>query len=280
MLLAERRQAIMDRVLATSRVVVGELSAEFGVSEETIRRDLEWLEQEGVAMRTYGGAVLKHSAQAPPPYATRKNTNVEGKVAIARLLAGMLQNGDTLMVDESSTALFAVRAVRHLKELTLITNSLNILQEVSSQDSWHIISTGGRLKPDIMALVGPKALSTIQGYHVGYAVLSARGVNTQLGIADSSDEVVEVKRAMMAAADRTVLLADHRKFDRAGFVSLGRLEEIDQIITDRPPPEEWATASVDPTHQGRKRLHLHRRCHHQSRWILLSDKCKERQIRR
>ena len=215
MLLAERRQAIMDRVLATSRVVVGELSAEFGVSEETIRRDLEWLEQEGVAMRTYGGAVLKHSDQAPPPYATRKNTNVEGKVAIARLLAGMLQNGDTLMVDESSTALFAVRAVRHLKELTLITNSLNILQEVSSQDSWHIISTGGRLKPDIMALVGPKALGTIQGYHVGYAVLSARGVNTQLGI------------------------ADHRKFDRAGFVSLGRLEEIDQIITDRPPPEEW-----------------------------------------
>ena len=239
MLLAERRQVIMDRVLTTSRVVVGELSAEFGVSEETIRRDLEWLEQEGVAMRTYGGAVLKHSDQAPPPYATRKNTNVEGKVAIARLLAGTLQNGDTLMVDESSTALFAVRAVRHLKELTLITNSLNILQEVSSQDSWHIISTGGRLKPDIMALVGPKALSTIQGYHVGYAVLSARGVNTQLGIADSSDEAVEVKRAMMAAADRTVLLADHRKFDRAGFVSLGQLEEIDQIITDRPPPEEW-----------------------------------------
>ena len=239
MLLAERRQVILDRLLATSRVVVGELSAEFDVSEETIRRDLEWLEQEGVAVRTYGGAVLKHSDQAPPPYATRKNTNVEGKVAIARLLAGLLQNGDTLMVDESSTALFAVRAVRHLKELTLITNSLNILQEVSGQDSWRIISTGGRLKPDIMALVGPKALSTIQGYHVRWAVLSARGVNTQLGIADSSDDVVQVKRAMMAAADRTVLLADHRKFDRTGFVSLGRLEEIDQIITDREPSEEW-----------------------------------------
>lgn len=239
MLLAERRQVILDRVLATSRVVVGELSAEFGVSEETIRRDLEWLEQEGVAVRTYGGAVLKHSDQAPPPYATRKNTNVEGKVAIARLLAGLIQNGDTLMVDESSTALFAVRAVRHLKDLTLITNSLNILQEVSGQDSWHIISTGGRLRPDIMALVGPKALNTIRDYHVRWAVLSARGVNTQLGIADSSDDVVQVKRAMMAAADRTVLLADHRKFDRTGFVSLGRLEEIDQIITDREPPEEW-----------------------------------------
>lgn len=239
MLLAERRQVILDRVLATSRVVVGELSAEFGVSEETIRRDLEWLEQEGVAVRTYGGAVLKHSDQAPPPYATRKNTNVEGKVAIARLLAGLIRNGDTLMVDESSTALFAVRAVRHLKDLTLITNSLNILQEASGQDSWHIIATGGRLRPDIMALVGPKALSTIREYHVRWAVLSARGVNTQLGIADSSDDVVQVKRAMMAAADRKVLLADHRKFDRTGFVSLGRLEEVDQIITDREPPDEW-----------------------------------------
>lgn len=239
MLLAERRQVILDRVCATSRVVVGELSAEFGVSEETIRRDLEWLEQEGVAVRTYGGAVLKNSGQAPPPYATRKNTNVEGKVAIARMLAGMLQNGDTLMVDESSTALFAVRAVRHLKELTLITNSLNILQEASGQDSWHIISTGGQFKPDIMALVGSQALRTIGGYHVRCAVLSARGVNTKLGIADSSDDVVQVKRAMMAAADQTILLADHRKFDRTGLVCLSRLEEIDQLITDREPSEEW-----------------------------------------
>lgn len=239
MLPAERRQVITDRIRATSRVVVSELSAEFGVSEETIRRDLECLEQEGVAMRTYGGAVLKGGGQAPPPYATRKNTNVEGKVAIARQLAGMLRNGDTLMVDESSTALFAVRAMRQLKELTVITNSLNILQEVSGQDSWHVISTGGRLKPDIMALVGPQALRTIAGYHVGYAVLSARGVNTRLGVADSSDDVVQVKRAMMAAADQTVLLADHRKFDRSGLVALGRLEEIDRLITDREPSQEW-----------------------------------------
>lgn len=245
MLLAERRQVILERIRATSRVVVGELSAEFGVSEETIRRDLEWLEQEGVAMRTYGGAVLKHSDQAPPPYATRKNTNVEGKLAIARLLADMVQSGDTLMVDESSTAIFAVRAIRHLKELTLITNSLNILQEVSGQESWRIISTGGALKPDIMALVGPQALRTIASYHVRYAVLSARGVNTQLGVADSSDSVVQVKQAMMGAADQTILLADHRKFDRTGFVALSRLEEIDQLLTDREPSEEWKKRLAD-----------------------------------
>ncbi len=239
MLLAERRQVILDRVRTNSRVVVGELSAEFGVSEETIRRDLEWLEREGVAVRTYGGAVLKQGDQAPPPYATRKNTNVEGKVAIARQLAGILRDGDTLMVDESSTAVFAVRAVRHLRELTVITNSLNILREVSGQDSWNIISTGGRLKADIMALVGPQALRTIAGYHVRYAVLSARGINTQLGVADSSDEVVQVKRAMLGAADTAVLLADHRKFDRTGFVRLGELGEIDWLITDREPPEAW-----------------------------------------
>lgn len=253
MLLAERRQVILERIRATSRVVVGELSAEFGVSEETIRRDLEWLEQEGVAIRTYGGAVLKQADQAPPPYATRKNTSVEGKIAIAQLLAGMVQSGDTLMVDESSTATFAVRAIRHLKEITLITNSLNILQEVSGQDTWRIISTGGVLKPDIMALVGPQALRTISSYHVRYAVLSARGINTQLGVADSSDSVVQVKQAMMRAAESAILLADHRKFDRTGFVALGRLEDFDQLLTDREPALEWRKRLEDSKVQLRFR---------------------------
>ena len=239
MLVAERRQVILERLHATSRVVVAELSAEFGVSEETIRRDLEWLEKEGIATRTYGGAVLKNNDRVPPPYAVRKNTNVEGKVAIAQLLAPMIREGDTIMVDESSTAAYAVRALRHLRGITLITNSQEMLQEMGRQDSWQIISTGGHLKSDVMALVGPQAVRAIEGYHVRWTLLSCRGLNDKLGIADSSEEIVQVKRAMMRAADTTVLLTDHRKFDRTGFVSLGRLDEVDCLITDQLPTPEW-----------------------------------------
>lgn len=239
MLAAERRRIITERIQATGQVVVSALSAEFAVSEETIRRDLEHLEKEGIAVRIYGGAVLAGNDRVAPPYAIRKNTNVEPKVAIARLLSGLIRDGDTLMVDESSTAAYAVRAIRHLKNITLITNSVELLREMTSQDSWHVISTGGTLKPDVLALVGPHAIRTVGSYHVRCAVLSCRGINGQLGLADSSDEVVQVKQAMMAACDQTLLLADHRKFDREGLIALGRLQSVDKLITDRAPSPEW-----------------------------------------
>lgn len=239
MLAAERRRVITERIKATGQVVVSALSAEFQVSEETIRRDLESLEKEGIATRIYGGAVLQGNDHATPPYSIRKNTNIEPKVTIARKLSELVCDGDTLMVDESSTAAYAVRAIRHLKNITLITNSVELLREMTGQDSWHIVSTGGTLKPDVLALVGPHAARTVQSYHVRYAIVSCRGINEKLGLADSSDEVVQVKQAMMAAADCTVLLADHRKFDREGLVALGSLSAVDKLITDAPPSAQW-----------------------------------------
>ena len=239
MLAAERRRVITERVQATGQVVVSALSAEFQVSEETIRRDLESLERDGIATRIYGGAVLSGNDRVAPPYSIRKNTNIEPKVDIARVLAELIREGDTLMVDESSTAAYAVRALRHLKHITLITNSLELLREVTGQEGWHIISTGGSLKPEVLAHVGPHALRTVAAYHAKYAILSCRGINSQLGLADSDDAVVQVKQAMVAASDCAILLADHRKFDRTGFVALGQLDMVDKLITDRAPEEQW-----------------------------------------
>jgi len=245
LLAAERRRIITERIKAVGQVVVSSLSVEFAVSEETIRRDLETLERDGIAVRIYGGAVLAGNDRVAPPYSIRKNTNVEPKVAIARRLAALLQDGDTLMVDESSTSAYAVRAIRHLKNITLITNSVELLREMTGQDSWHVISTGGTLKPDVLALVGPHARRTVQSYHVRYAILSCRGINSSLGLADSDDEVVAVKQAMMGACDKCILLADHRKLDRPGLVSLGRLREVDMLITDCVPAPEWQKRLAD-----------------------------------
>ncbi len=239
MLAAERRSRIAECLKAEGRVLVSQLSSQFAVSEETIRRDLERLEQDGVASRTYGGAILRSEERTAPPFAIRKNTNPEGKLAIARRLAAMLQDGDTVMVDESSTAAYAVRAMHPLKNITLITNSLEILREMNEQKSWHILSTGGTLKPELLALAGPHALRAIASFHVDWTILSCRGINTRLGMADSDEDIVQVKQAMMAAADRTILLADHRKFDRNGFVALGALSLVDRLITDLRPPQPW-----------------------------------------
>ena len=239
MLAAERRRVITERIQAAGQVVVSALSAEFQVSEETIRRDLEWLESEGIATRIYGGAVLCGNDRIAPPYSIRKNTNIEPKVAIARRLSELVKDGDTLMVDESSTAAYAVRALRQKKNITLITNSLELLREMTGLDTWHIISTGGSLKSDVLALVGPHALRTVRAYHAGYAVLSCRGINEQLGLADSDDAVVQLKQAMVEACDCSILLADRRKFDRSGLVALGTLDMVDKLITDSEPSELW-----------------------------------------
>ena len=239
MLAAERRRVIMERIQATGQLVGSALSIEFQVSEETIRRDLEWLEKEGIATRIYGGAVLAGNDRAAPPYSIRKNTNIEPKVSVARILSRLVQEGDTLMVDESSTAAYAVRALRHLKRLTLITNSLELLREATGQEGWHVISTGGTLKPDVLAHVGPHALRTVSAYHARCAILSCRGINEQLGLADSDDDVVQVKQAMVASSDCAILLADHRKFDRSGFVALGKLDLVDKLITDCEPDPQW-----------------------------------------
>lgn len=239
LLAAERRRVINERIRATGQVVVSALSAEFQVSEETIRRDLEALEKEGIATRIYGGAVLRSNDHAAPPYSIRKNTNIEPKVTIARAFSRMIHDGDTLMVDESSTAAYAVRALRQKKNITLITNSLELLQEMTDLDTWHIISTGGSLKTDVLAHVGPHALRTVRSYHAAYAVLSCRGVNEQLGLADSDDAVVQIKQAMIASCDQTILLADHRKFERSGLVALGSLDLVDKLITDTEPSDQW-----------------------------------------
>ena len=245
MLAAERRRVITERIKATGQVVVSALSTEFQVSEETIRRDLEWLESQGIASRIYGGAVLTGNDRVAPPYSVRKNTNIEPKLTIARQLAALVQDGDTLMVDESSTAAYAVRALAQKRNITLITNSLELLREMNSQDSWHIISTGGSIKHDVLAQVGPHALRTVGSYHARYAVLSCRGINDQLGLADSDDQVVQIKQAMVKASDRAILLADHRKFDRTGLVALGELPLVDTLITDCPPSQEWQSRLSD-----------------------------------
>ncbi len=245
MLAAERRRIISERVHATGQVVVSALSAEFSVSEETIRRDLESLEKEGLVQRIYGGAVLVGNDRVAPPYSIRKNTNVEPKVTIARLLAEQLCDGDTIMVDESSTAAYAIRALRHLKNITLITNSVALLREMTAQDSWQVISTGGTLRPDVLALVGPHALRTVGSYHVRYAILSCRGINEHLGLADSDDQVVQVKKAMLESCDEAILLADHRKFDRTGLVSLAPIRSVSRLICDEPPSPQWCKRLKD-----------------------------------
>ncbi len=245
MLAIERRREILARLNASGKVLVSELAHDFGVTEETIRRDLEKLDAEGLASKTYGGAVSRQKSALDLPYHIRANVNVEQKQIIAELAASLIQDGDRVMLDASSTALFVLKKLKEKKELTVITNSVSILLELADKSDWTVLSTGGALKQGALSLNGSSAEKMIKSYHVDTVIFSCSGLDTDLGATDSNEAHSLIKQAMIASAERRILVLDNEKFDKKSFVSFCSLDEIDAVVTDSRPPEKWLSVCAE-----------------------------------
>ena len=239
MLAIERRNAILARLNTEGKVIVSDLSREFNVTEETIRRDLEKLDKEGLAKKTYGGAVMNQNINTDLPFNVRKRTNVELKQYIAMKIAEMIHDGDCLMLDASSTAIYVTQCIKDRKNITLITNSVEILLELADKDDWRILSTGGSLKKGALSLVGTSAERMIRGFHVDLAVCSSKGIDMNMGITDSNEKDSEIKQAIFAAADRKILAIDSTKFDKISFVRVCDIGDVDAVVTDTMPSDRW-----------------------------------------
>ncbi|MBO4353428.1 MAG: DeoR/GlpR transcriptional regulator [Clostridia bacterium] len=235
----ERRNAILAALSAEGKVVVSELSQNFGVTEETIRRDIDKLEKEGLATKTYGGAVSNVSPSTDLPYNIRKRVNVEQKQLVAEKVASMISDGDRIMLDASSTAIYVTRKIKNKKDITVITNSVEILLELADKTGWHVLSTGGSLKEGALSMVGTSAEKMVRGYHVDFAICSAKGIDEKMGITDSNEKDSEMKQAIFASADKKVLALDSTKFDKISFVKVCDIKDVDIIVTDKSPSEAW-----------------------------------------
>lgn len=239
MLAIERRNAILARLNSQGKVIVADLSREFNVTEETIRRDLEKLDKEGLAKKTYGGAVLNYNLNTDLPFKERKGTNVELKQRIADKIAGMINDGDYIMLDASSTAVYVAQRIKNHKNITLITNSVEILIELADKENWNILSTGGALRKGALSLVGTSAERMIESFHVNLAVCSCKGIDISKGITDSNEKDSEIKRAIYGAASKRVLAIDSTKFDKISFVRVCEADNVDIVVTDSQPPKHW-----------------------------------------
>ena len=239
MLAIERRNAILAKLNTQGKVIVTDLSREFDVTEETIRRDLEKLDNEGLAKKTYGGAVVNQNLNIDLPFNVRKRANVELKQKIAEKIAEMIHDGDYIMLDASSTAIYVTKCISDRKNITLITNSVEIMLELADKSDWNILSTGGSLKKGALSLVGASAERMIRGFHVDLAVCSSKGIDLNMGITDSNEKDSEIKRAIFGAANRKILAVDSTKFDKISFVHVCDTADIDVVVTDTQPSERW-----------------------------------------
>ncbi len=242
MLAVERKNMIYERLCNEGRVMVNDLAAEFGVSDETIRRDLDKLVQEGLAEKFYGGAIKAENTFFDLPFHVRQNSNTSEKRRIAELVLPMIHDGDYIALDSSTTALEAIKSAKSCRNLTVITNSVEVMLEFSQKADWNIVSTGGSLKTGSLSLVGGIAEKTLKDFNVDLCICSCKGLDIDKGCTESSETEAAVKVALMQAAKRKIMLVDNSKLGKVSFAKVCDISEFDTVITDKKPSTEWIKA--------------------------------------
>jgi DeoR family transcriptional regulator, fructose operon transcriptional repressor len=228
MMVGERRRKIVDVLQSDDRAQVGELAARFGVSQSTIRRDLQLLSETGVVERTHGG-VLPPS-RFEPSFGQKETENRGQKRAIARAAAQLVQHGHTVFLDGGTTTLELARELRTRNDITIASNSVPIAVELANRV--RLILTGGSVKESTLALVGPIAERSIEQMHVDIAFIGMNGVSSGAGFTTPTWEEAATKVRMIRAGRLAVVLADSSKLGTVTFAHVARPDEVDLLITD------------------------------------------------
>lgn len=231
MLRAQRQHEILSRLGSTGGVRVAELAKALKVTEETIRRDLEKLDDEGKLRRTHGGAVPTLENGRNPSFDVRKVTNLEQKVAIARQAVRRITEGDVIGLDVSTTTYELAQIIPDIP-LTVITNSVPVVLALMSRVHVRVVSTGGDFDSRARSFTGSLAERALARFNINKLFLSSKGVDLARGLSDATDAQARVKRAMIDIAEETCLLADHSKFGVRSVVFFAQLGDIDRVVTD------------------------------------------------
>ena len=238
----ERWRAILAILAEQGRIRVGHLAARLNVSEATVRRDLEAMQAQGMLHRTHGGAMLPQPTTFEVSFDESQSRALAEKRAIGRRAAELIRDGESIIIESGSTTLEMARCLGHLRQLTVLTNSLAICKELSVHESFDIIVLGGTLRRRSASLVGPWVSDILRNVRVDKAFLGANGISLSFGISAPNVFTAETRKAMIAAARTRVALADHSKLGVENLYRVAALDALDILITDHLASEE----QIDP----------------------------------
>lgn len=238
MFAAERRQRILEMMRTNGAVSLRELAQAVQSSEVTVRRDLRVLEGEGLLNRHHGGATLPGALSREPTYTQKAQVAGEEKAAIAQLAASLVEDGDAVVIGAGTTTqAFAQQLVRHT-ELAVVTNSLLVAEALGTAPRIEVVLTGGTLRGSIHALVGSAAEHSLAGLRVRRAFVSGNGLTPERGLSTPNMQVASVDRALAAAAEEVVVLADHTKIGVDTMVQTIPTDDIDHLVTEDAAPTD------------------------------------------
>ncbi|MGE3109453.1 MAG: DeoR/GlpR family DNA-binding transcription regulator [Phycisphaerales bacterium] len=231
MLAKERHRVILSKVQSAGSVRVAALAQELAVTEETIRRDLERLDNEGKLQRIHGGAVTIEHDRRELPLGIRETVHIQEKRAIAEFAARYVADGDVIALDASSTAGELAKALFDFS-LTVVTNSVAVAMILADRSRIRVISTGGVLDAPSLSYVGPIAEQTLERFHINKLFFSCKGLDLERGLSVTADEHAGIKRRMLDLCEKAYLLIDGSKFGVRAVEFFGQVRELDHIITD------------------------------------------------
>lgn len=244
---AGRKADLAAFVEQVGQVTVQDLAAHFGVSIDTVRRDLDQLDREGILIRTHGGAISAADGQIRDrALDERLRMQVAEKEMIADIAAGLIEDGDVIMLNAGTTTLAVARALRNHRDLTIATNNLRIPAEISPTAFRDLYVFGGAVRSITQATTGPVSFAVMPGgaeidIRCDLALIAVGAMDTG-GVSTTNLGDAAMMTEMISKAERTAILADSSKIGRRLFAQVATLERVDYLITDTPPPPEYAAA--------------------------------------
>lgn len=238
MLPIARKNKIKELIVEKKSVTVAELTDLFKVTEETIRRDLKQLEDEGFLSRTYGGAYISDGVQNDVDVNIREFIHVEGKKKIATKALSLIKSGDSIFLDASTTSLVIASMIQNLR-LTVVTNSIKVVNTLIEKPNVNLVVIGGTLSKSSLSNLGRNAEHNMKNYFFDTAFISCRSVSMQHGITDSNEQQAGIRMLAAEHANNVYLIADYTKFDKTSFASICGFDLIDAVIVDKTLSSEW-----------------------------------------
>jgi DeoR/GlpR family transcriptional regulator of sugar metabolism len=232
---SERRTLIEERVIRSGEVSFGELADDFGVSEMTIRRDIEALQAEGVLRRVSGGAISLSGTAFEPSYLLRAGRASDSKAHIAEEIVALLHPGETVVLDSGSTVASVARAIRGRNlGLTVLTPSITVATTLADEPDTRVILTGGTVRPGELSLIGTEAEQAFSRYNCDTFVIGVAGVDAERGLTEYHPQEASVKQAAVNASRRVIVGVDVEKLGRVHLVNIAPLSALMAIVTDGP----------------------------------------------
>ncbi|HOP95343.1 MAG TPA: DeoR/GlpR family DNA-binding transcription regulator [Dictyoglomaceae bacterium] len=239
MLSEERKIRILEILEKERGIKVSDLVRVFNVTGATIRRDLASLEKEGLVKRTHGGAVLPQSFSFEPLYATKKRQNLKEKMAIGEKAAELIEDGETVFIETGSTTLQIARNIKNRHDLTVVTNSIDVARELLNARGVEVILTGGNLRKETLALIGPLAERVLREFRVDKVFLGISGIIPGKGMSTASIVEAQIKKLLIEMGKEVIGVADHSKFGKECFAFVAPTEVLNKIVIDDKVPSKY-----------------------------------------